>query len=92
MSATGADACGIRLSGDMIYGSGLRDGDANISTVPPYHSVQRRHSARISVAARSEADDGALRRHQSVRYRLIGVFAPQFGPRRGYFLGMSKKF
>ena len=28
--------CGIRFSGDMIYGSGLRDGDANISTVPPY--------------------------------------------------------
>ena len=21
----------------------------------------------------------------------IGVFAPQFGPRRGFFLGMSKK-
>jgi outer membrane receptor protein involved in Fe transport/opacity protein-like surface antigen len=29
-------ACGIRLSGDMIYGSGLRSGDANIGTVPPY--------------------------------------------------------
>jgi hypothetical protein len=22
----------------------------------------------------------------------IGVFAPQYGPRRGYFLGLSKKF
>jgi outer membrane receptor protein involved in Fe transport len=22
----------------------------------------------------------------------IGVFAPQFGPRRGYFAGISKKF
>jgi hypothetical protein len=22
----------------------------------------------------------------------IGVFAPQYGPRRGYFLGVSKKF
>jgi hypothetical protein len=36
MSAADADACGIRFSGDMIYGSGLRDGDANISTVPQY--------------------------------------------------------
>src|SRR6516165_8596130 len=36
MSAVDATACGVRLSGDMIYGSGLRDGDANISTVPPY--------------------------------------------------------
>jgi outer membrane receptor protein involved in Fe transport len=22
----------------------------------------------------------------------IGVFAPQFGPRRGFFVGVSKKF
>ena len=29
----------IRLSADMIYGSGLRDGDANISTVPSYAQV-----------------------------------------------------
>ena len=28
--------CGTRLSGDMIYGSGLRTGDANIGTLPPY--------------------------------------------------------
>ena len=34
--ASGTSWCGIRLSGDMIYGSGLRDGDANIGTVPPY--------------------------------------------------------
>ena len=29
--ADGFSWCGTRLSGDMIYGSGLRDGDANIS-------------------------------------------------------------
>jgi TonB dependent receptor len=28
--------CGVRVSSDMIAGSGLRDGDANISTVAPY--------------------------------------------------------
>ena len=22
----------------------------------------------------------------------VGMFAPQYGPRRGYFLGLSKKF
>ena len=71
MSASDADACGIRFSGDMIYGSGLRDGDANISTVPPVHPVQRRPGARVPVAARSEADDGTLRRHQSVRHGLL---------------------
>jgi hypothetical protein len=26
----------VRFSADMIAGSGLRDGDANISKVPPY--------------------------------------------------------
>jgi outer membrane receptor protein involved in Fe transport len=31
--------CGTRLSADMIYGSGLRSGDANISTVAPYTQV-----------------------------------------------------
>jgi outer membrane receptor protein involved in Fe transport len=27
-----------------------------------------------------------------IRNGSIGVFAPQYGPRRGYFLGVSKKF
>jgi outer membrane receptor protein involved in Fe transport len=31
--------CGIKLSANAIYGSGLRNGDANISTVPPYTQV-----------------------------------------------------
>jgi outer membrane receptor protein involved in Fe transport len=31
--------CGTKLSADMIYGSGLRSGDANISTVPSYTQV-----------------------------------------------------
>ncbi len=35
----GPSWCGIKLSADMIYGSGLRNGDANISTVPPYTQV-----------------------------------------------------
>ena len=31
--------CGTTLSADMIYGSGLRNGDANIGTVPAYTQV-----------------------------------------------------
>ena len=90
--------CGTRLSGDMIYGSGLRDGDANISTVPAY--------AQFNVGIAREFllpnDPGPV----TVRFDVvnlldtvylirdgtgIGVFAPQYGPRRGYFLGISKK-
>ena len=31
--------CGTKLSADVIYGSGLRNGDANIGTVPAYTQV-----------------------------------------------------
>ena len=99
MSASGADACGIRFSGDMIYGSGLRDGDANISTVPPY--------TQFNVGLAREFLWPLDPKPMTVRFDVvnlfdtvyfirngsgIGVFAPQYGPRRGYFLGVSKKF
>jgi outer membrane receptor protein involved in Fe transport len=99
MSAAGADACGIRLSGDMIYGSGLRDGDANISTVPPY--------TQFNIGVAREFLWPLDPKSMTVRFDVInlfdtvyfirngsgiGVFAPQYGPRRGYFLGVSKKF
>ena len=99
MSATDADACGIRFSGDMIYGSGLRDGDANISTVPPY--------TQFNVGLAREFLWPLDPKPMTVRFDVInlfdtvyfirngsgiGVFAPQYGPRRGYFLGVSKKF
>ena len=35
----GPSWCGIKLSADMIYGSGLRAGDANTGTVPSYTQV-----------------------------------------------------
>ena len=99
MSASDADACGIRLSGDMIYGSGLRDGDANISTVPPY--------TQFNIGVAREFLWPLDPKPMTVRFDVInlfdtvyfirngsgiGVFAPQYGPRRGYFLGVSKKF
>ena len=99
MSASEADACGIRISGDMIYGSGLRDGDANISTVPPY--------TQFNIGVAREFLWPLDPKPMTVRFDVInlfdtvyfirngsgiGVFAPQYGPRRGYFLGVSKKF
>jgi outer membrane receptor protein involved in Fe transport len=99
MSAADADACGIRFSGDMIYGSGLRDGDANISTVPQYTQFNvglarefpwpldpKPITARFDVV--NLFDTVYFIRNGSG----IGVFAPQYGPRRGYLLGVSKKF
>jgi len=82
----------------MIYGSGLRNGDANISTVPAYTQVN------VSIKREFLLPNDPL--PMTVRFDVvnlfdsiyeirdgtgIGVFAPQFGPRRGFFLGLSKK-
>jgi outer membrane receptor protein involved in Fe transport len=90
--------CGIKLSADMIYGSGLRRGDANVATVPAYTQVN------VGVAREFLLPNDPL--PVTVRFDVvnlfddiyfirdgsgIGVFAPQFGPRRGYFVGISKK-
>ncbi len=89
--------CGTRLSADMIYGSGLRTGDANIGTEPPYAQFN------TSIAHEFAMPDG---KPLTVRFDIvnifdtiyqirngtgIGVFASQYGPRRGYFIGISKK-
>jgi len=101
--------CGTRLSGDMIYGSGLRSGDANIGTVPPYAQfnvgIARSFllpndpfpmTVRFDVV--NLFDTVYLIRGSSVACPSgnsvcgIGVFAPQYGPRLGFFAGVSKKF
>jgi outer membrane receptor protein involved in Fe transport/opacity protein-like surface antigen len=101
--------CGTRLSGDMIYGSGLRSGDANIGTVPPYAQfnvgIARSfllHNDPLPMTVRFDVvnlfDTVYLIRGSSVACPSgnsvcgIGVFAPQYGPRLGFFAGVSKKF
>jgi outer membrane receptor protein involved in Fe transport len=94
----GLSWCGVKLSADMIYGSGLRDGDANIGTVPSY--------TQVNVGIKREFLLPNDPKPMTIRFDVvnlfdtiyeirdgsgIGVFAPQFGPRRGFFLGVSKK-
>jgi outer membrane receptor protein involved in Fe transport len=94
----GVSWCGTTLSADVIYGSGLRDGDANISTVPSYTQVN------VGIKREFLLPNDPL--PMTVRFDVvnlfdtiyeirdgsgIGVFAPQYGPRRGFFLGLSKK-
>ena len=94
----GSSWCGTTLSADAIYGSGLRNGDANISTVPAY--------TQVNVGIKREFLLPNDPKPMTVRFDIvnlfdkvyeirdgsgIGVFAPQFGPRRGFFLGISKK-
>jgi outer membrane receptor protein involved in Fe transport len=94
----GQSWCGIKLTADMIYGSGLRSGDANIDHVPAYAQLN------AGIAREFLLPDSP--KPTTVRFDVvnvfdeiyqirsgtgIGVFAPQYGPRRGFFIGLSQK-
>jgi outer membrane receptor protein involved in Fe transport len=88
---------GTRFSADMIYGSGLRSGFANTEHVPYYTQVNVgiSHEFKIDNAGPLTARFDVVNLFDKV-YEIrsgsgIGVFAPQFGPRRGYFVGLSKR-
>jgi outer membrane receptor protein involved in Fe transport len=89
--------CGTRLSADMIYGSGLRQGDANLDHLPPYVQFNAGISRQFSmpdglpVTLRFDVVNVLDTIYQIRSGSGIGVFAPQFGPRRGFFFGVSKK-
>ncbi|HUJ38400.1 MAG TPA: TonB-dependent receptor [Hyphomicrobium sp.] len=87
-----------RFTADMIYGSGLRSGDFNLDHVPGY--------AQVNVGVSHEFNSG-LEKPATIRFDVInlfdkvyeirdgsgiGVFAPQFGPRREFLAGLSQKF
>jgi outer membrane receptor protein involved in Fe transport len=88
---------GTRYSLDMIFGSGLRSGFANLSTVPPYLQVNLgvSHSFRWSPTLKpltvSFSVVNALNSVYVIRNGTgIGVFAPQYGPRFGAYLTLSQ--
>ena len=83
---------------DLIYGSGLRSGFANEDSNPPYVVVNAGVSREVTWSP--DAKPMTLR-FDIVNlfdkiYELrdgtgIGVFAPQFGARRGFYVGVSQK-
>jgi outer membrane receptor protein involved in Fe transport len=89
---------GTRFSASMVYGSGLRSGFANTGTVPSYTQVNLGVSHDFFIVSPTKA---TTLRFDVVNlfdkiYEIrdgsgIGVFAPQFGPRRGFFVGISQK-
>jgi outer membrane receptor protein involved in Fe transport len=89
---------GTRFSASMIYGSGLRSGFANTDHLPSY--------TQVNVGVSHDFNFVAPNKPTTVRFDVvnlfdkiyeirdgtgIGVFAPQFGPRRGFFVGVSQK-
>jgi outer membrane receptor protein involved in Fe transport len=86
-----------KLSASMVYGSGLRSGDFNTDHVAPYATANIGISREFKfwdakpVTLRFDVvnvfDSVYLLRDGSG----IGVFAPQYGMRRGFFVGLSQK-
>lgn len=89
---------GGRLSASTLYGSGLRSGFANTEKVAPYATVN------LGVQQDLVLPDGGVWTARfdilnalDARYALrdgtgIGVGAPQFGARIGFFGGLSRSF
>lgn len=89
---------GTRFSASMIYGSGLRSGFANTDHLPSYTQVNVGVSHDFNIVAPNKPTTlrfDIVNLFDSI-YEIrngsgIGVFAPQFGPRRGFFFGLSQK-
>jgi outer membrane receptor protein involved in Fe transport len=89
---------GTRFSADLLYGSGLRRDGAtpNGDSVPGYTQINLGVSRDIdfgdagSVTARFDVVNLLDEKYEIRDGSGIGVGAPQFGPRRGVFVGLSK--
>lgn len=89
---------GWRVGADYLYGSGLRADFANSAHLPQYYSVNLSldHAFDIPGAGKIDARLSAInvtdRTYELRDGSGIGVGAPQYGPRRGIYLGLSKSF
>jgi outer membrane cobalamin receptor len=86
---------GTTVYGDMLYGNGLRSGFANTDEVPAYytfnagltHTVNVPHLGKLQL--RFDVVNLFDKGYQLRTGSGIGVFAPQFSARRGFFGGIN---
>jgi outer membrane receptor for ferrienterochelin and colicins len=91
---------GTRLSGDLLYGSGLRRDGAvpNGDSLAPYTQVNLSLSHKFELPYVQALDVrfdviNAFDKVYEIRDGTgVGVGAPQYGPRRGLFGGVTKSF
>ncbi|MFZ0658211.1 MAG: TonB-dependent receptor, partial [Candidatus Binataceae bacterium] len=89
---------GYSFSLDGIYGSGLRKGFANTGNLPFYIQLDAGISKRIAMADRGAIVlRAAMVNMNDDIYQIrngtgIGVFAPQYGPRRALYGGVKWEF
>jgi hypothetical protein len=84
---------------DLLYGSGLRQGFANTDELPGYYPLNLgfTHLFHLpekygSLEFRFDVTNVFDQSYQLRSGTGIGVFAPQFGPRRGFFGGIKWVF
>lgn len=84
---------------DVLYGSGLRSGFANTDELPGYYPVNVgfTHTFHLpekygQIQFRFDVTNIFDQSYELRDGTGIGVFAPQYGPRRGFFGGLSWKF
>lgn len=90
---------GTRYSVSMIYGSGLRSGFANTDHLSAYTQVNLGLSHDFDIVAPNKPTTlrfDVVNAFDTI-YQIrdgsgIGVFAPQYGPRRGFYFGVSQRF
>jgi outer membrane receptor protein involved in Fe transport len=90
---------GTKLAADLIYGSGLRttpdNAPPNSAHLPGYVQVNASISHRFETAGLELRVDVVNLFDKVYEIRNgsgVGVGAPQFGPRRGFFVGVTKGF
>jgi outer membrane receptor protein involved in Fe transport len=89
---------GTKLGLDFLYGSGLRADFANSAHLPDYYQINLSADRNFNLPGIGKTDVRlALMNVTDKVYELrdgsgIGVGAPQFGPRRGLYLGLQKDF
>ena len=89
---------GTRLGADFLYGSGLRHEFANSAHLPQYYNLNLSVDRKFDLPTLGDVDLRVAVINVTDRvYELrdgsgIGVGAPQFGARRGLYLGLQKTF
>jgi outer membrane receptor protein involved in Fe transport len=86
------------FSADALYGSGLRRGFANTEHLPGYTQVNAAVAQHFDLGSFGKLDGrisviNLFDKSYEIRDGTgIGVGAPQFGPRRAYYVSVSKPF
>jgi outer membrane receptor protein involved in Fe transport len=86
---------GTKLGADLIYGSGLRTDGAvpNGGKLPAYAQLNLSVShkfAKPGIEVRFDVTNATDHKYEIRDGAGIGVGAPQYGPRRGFFVGVTK--